>query len=98
MLIVYIMIYNLSSSNITLTYQLSMIYTDLMTKRKVLLVLTEEMHAELKALADKRGASLSGFVRVALAEYLADLGIDVNPVLPWGGARDRGADAPPPDA
>ena len=67
-----------------------------MTKKRVMLVLTDEMHDALRDEAAKRGASLSGFVRVALAEYLAGLGVDINPVLPWGGRRDTGS--VPPDS
>lgn len=67
-----------------------------MTKKRVMLVLTDEMHDVLRDEAAKRGASLSGFVRVALAEYLAGLGVDVNPVLPWGGRR--GASVAPQDS
>jgi hypothetical protein len=59
------------------------------TKKRVTLVLTEEVHEALNRQAAQRGANISGLVRSVLGEWLAAQGDPVDWVLMWGGRRDK---------
>lgn len=61
-------------------------------KKRVMLVLTDEMHEALNRQAARRGATLSGLVRSVLGEWLAEQGDPVDWVLAWGGYRERPED------
>lgn len=59
------------------------------TKKRVMLVLTEEMHKALNRQAARRGATISGLVRSVLGEWLEEQGDPVDWVLAWGGRREK---------
>ncbi len=59
------------------------------TKKRVMLVLTEEMHDALNRQAARRGATISGLVRSVLGEWLEQQGDPVDWVLAWGGRREK---------
>ena len=61
-------------------------------KKRVMLVLTDEMHEALNRQAARRGATLSGLVRSVLGEWLTEQGDPVDWVLAWGGYRERPED------
>ncbi len=62
------------------------------TKKRVMLVLTEEMHEALNRQAARRGATISGLVRSVLGEWLEEQGDPVDWVLAWGGRREKTED------
>lgn len=62
-------------------------------KKRVMLVLTDEMHEALNRQAARRGATISGLVRSVLGEWLAEQGDPVDWVLVWGGRREKAEDA-----
>lgn len=50
----------------------------------------DEMDDAVRRLADERGATLSNFVRMIVADYLAEHGEKVESKVKWGGnRRDR---------
>ncbi|MEZ4539300.1 MAG: hypothetical protein R3C43_04890 [Chloroflexota bacterium] len=57
-------------------------------RKRVMLVLTDDMHAALKRQAAQRGATLSGLVRAVLGDWLEEQGEPVDWILEWGGRRD----------
>lgn len=62
------------------------------TKKRVMVVLTDEMHVALNRQAARRGATLSGLVRAVLGEWLLAQGEDIEWIVEWGGRRDRQED------
>lgn len=47
----------------------------------------DEMDDAVRRLADERGATLSNFVRLIVADYLAEHGEKVETKVQWGGKR-----------
>lgn len=47
----------------------------------------DEMDDAVRRLADERGAPLSNFVRMIVAEYLAEHGVKIESKVKWGGNR-----------
>lgn len=63
--------------------------------RRLMLTVTDEMHAALKRQAIRRGATQSGLVRVILGEWLIQQGEDIDWAIEWGGGRrEKAEDAP----
>lgn len=63
-------------------------------KKRVIVVLTDEMHAAIKRQAARRGATLSGLMRAILGEWLQEQGENVEWMVEWGGRREKAEDAP----
>lgn len=55
--------------------------------RRLMLTVTDEMHAAIKRQANRRGATQSGLVRFILSEWLQGQGEDIEWVVEWGGGR-----------
>lgn len=65
--------------------------------RRLMLTVTDEMHAALKRQAVRRGATQSGLVRVILGEWLEQQGEDIDWAVEWGGRQDKVEAKQPPD-
>lgn len=58
-------------------------------KKRVIVILTDDLHAALKRQAARRGATLSGLMRSILGEWLEEQGDPVDWAIEWGGRRDK---------
>jgi hypothetical protein len=62
--------------------------------RRLMLTVTDEMHAAIKRQAIRRGATQSGLVRVILGEWLEQQGEVVDWAVEWGGRHNETEDQP----
>ena len=56
--------------------------------RRLMLTVTDEMHAAIKRQAIRRGATQSGLVRVILGEWLEQQGEAIDWAVEWGGRHE----------
>ncbi len=80
-----------------LTYNIPILYTASMTKKRIVITLTDEMHEAIKEVAARYGATQSGLIRAVMGQYLEEQGRPVAWLVEWGGGR-RAGDTPQPDA
>ena len=64
-----------------------MMYTKYMSKTRVVITITNEMHEALTRHAARRGASVAGLLRSLAGEWLEAQGETVDWVIAWGGPR-----------
>ena len=57
--------------------------------KRLMLTITNEMHAAIKRQAIRRGATQSGLVRVILGEWLGQHGENIDWAVEWGGRPER---------
>ena len=70
-----------------LTIVLPILYTVNMTKNRVVITLTDEMHQAIKQQAALHGATQSGLIRAVMGQWLAERGVRVDWLVEWGGSR-----------
>lgn len=58
-------------------------------KKRVIVILTDDLHLALKRQAARRGATLSGLIRSVLGDWLDEQGDPVDWVVEWGGRREK---------
>lgn len=66
-----------------------MLYTWSVSKTRIVITITTDMQEALARQATRRGATVAGFVRAILGEWLEENGEVVDWTVNWGGHRRR---------
>ena len=89
----------MSIGNIQIDLLFPVCYTiGMKATNKILLNVTGDMHAALRRRAAMQGATISGLVRVILAEWLLAHGETGEYLVEWGSNKRPTPDDPPADS